>query len=101
MKTFKLNNPYLMVILITSVFISLSGCNHKTASESRSIPDDFKQNERLGRGGNLGNILYEFETWDKEREMKEMDMIKEIDGPEHKEVKPIDAMSAKLEDKKP
>jgi endoglucanase len=78
MKTSKLNNPYLIVILIISVFISLSSCKNNTVPESRSVPDAFKQNERLGRGGNLGNILYEFDTWDKEREMKELDMIREI-----------------------
>ena len=75
MKTFKLKKSYLAALLITSVFLSLSSCNNKPEQESRSIPDAFKQNERLGRGGNLGNILYEFETWDKEREMKEIKMF--------------------------
>ena len=37
----------------------------------------FHQNEKLGRGGNIGNILYKWEDWDKEWERKEMDIMKE------------------------
>lgn len=37
----------------------------------------FKQNERLGRGGNIGNILYKWDDWDKNREIEEMDIMKE------------------------
>jgi endoglucanase len=44
----------------------------------KAPPDAFQQNERLGRGGNLGNILYEFGTWDKEREMEHLDLIRDI-----------------------
>ena len=78
MKTFNKNNTYVIALLIASVAISLSSCNNLSVPENRPIPDAFKQNERLGRGGNLGNILYEFDNWDKEREMNELDMIKEI-----------------------
>ena len=31
----------------------------------------------MGRGGNLGNILYNYGTWDKETEMKQFDLIRE------------------------
>jgi endoglucanase len=41
-------------------------------------PDVFKQNQRLGKGGNLGNILYNFDTWDKKREQEHLDLIKGI-----------------------
>ena len=36
----------------------------------------FKQNERLGRGGNIGNILYKWDNWDKELEIEEMETMK-------------------------
>jgi hypothetical protein len=36
----------------------------------------FRQNERLGRGGNLGNILYKWDNWDKENEIEEMEFMK-------------------------
>ncbi|MFC2124974.1 glycoside hydrolase family 5 protein [Bacteroidota bacterium] len=68
---------YLIALLIAPVFISLYSCSNDPIQESKAIPDAFKQNERLGRGGNLGNILYRFDTWDKEREMEEFDLIKE------------------------
>ena len=41
-------------------------------------PDAFAQNERLGKGGNIGNIHYRFDTWNKEREQQHLDLIKEI-----------------------
>jgi len=78
MKAIRLINPSLTYVIIISACISLGNCAPDTVQNDRTIPDAFEQNKRLGRGGNLGNILYEFETWDKEREMKEMDMIKEI-----------------------
>ena len=78
MKTCSLKNLYLSIVLIASIFILFVRCDKQTIPESRAIPDAFQQNKRLGSGGNLGNILYEFETWDKEREMKELDMIREI-----------------------
>lgn len=46
---------------------------------------------------NLGKVMMAHAK----NQQKIMDMVKEIDGPEHKEVKPIEAMSAKLEDEKP
>jgi len=78
MKTHNKYSRFVIAIFLASVFIFLCSCAHESVMESKSIPDAFKQNERLGRGGNLGNILYKFETWDKEREMEELDLIKEI-----------------------
>ncbi len=40
--------------------------------------DVFKQNERLGKGGNFGNILYTWNKWDKEHDRSDMDKMKEI-----------------------
>jgi endoglucanase len=51
------------------------------AVDASGQPDDsmyaFRQNEKLGRGGNIGNILYRWEDWDKDWERKEMDIMKE------------------------
>lgn len=78
-----------IVFLLLSVSF-FTGCGQKSTQESTKestqfsiweqteIPDVFKQNQRLGRGGNLGNILYRFETWDKEKEIKHQDLIKSI-----------------------
>lgn len=70
-----------MLQSILSVFLFLilsTGSGAGFPPGKQTPPDAFKQNERLGRGGNLGNILYEFETWDKEREMENLDLIKGI-----------------------
>ncbi len=78
MKTYKLTTPFLIAVLIASVSIFICSCSNEPVQESKPIPDAFDQNERLGRGGNLGNILYRFETWDKEQEVEELALIKEI-----------------------
>jgi len=60
------------------LFFFLAGRGLGFPPGKQAPPDAFKQNERLGRGGNLGNILYEFETWDKEQEMEHLDLIRGI-----------------------
>ena len=39
-------------------------CSLSAHAQGQSL-DVFEQNKRLGKGGNLGNIRYNFETWDK------------------------------------
>jgi len=78
MKSFKLATGFLISVLLVPTVHFFYSCSNEPVIESKPSPDAFKQNERLGRGGNLGNILYRFETWDKEQEMKEFDLIKEI-----------------------
>lgn len=56
---------------------AMISCKYEPATNNTPPPDAFKQNERLGRGGNLGNILYQFDEWDKETEVQEFDLIKE------------------------
>ncbi len=41
--------------------------------------DVFKQNKRLGTGGNFGNILYTRNDWNKEHDRSDMDKMKEIE----------------------
>ena len=72
----KTRNIFIVFFGLTTLF--MTECKYEPAQVNKAIPDAFLQNKRLGRGGNLGNILYEFETWDKEREMKELDLIKGI-----------------------
>jgi len=52
-----------------------------TFSPSHAQPDNpkhaFEQNHRLGRGGNFGNILYQWDEWDKAGDQKDMDVMKE------------------------
>ena len=61
-------------LLLFSIFFTMSGKTNAADNPS----DAFKQNKRLGRGGNLGNILYKFDTWDKKREQEHFDLIKGI-----------------------
>ena len=68
-------NSFLPALLMLFLFI-INGMS--LPPDKNAPPDAFKQNEKLGRGGNLGNILYEFQTWDKEREQEHLDLIKGI-----------------------
>ena len=68
-------NSFLPALLMLFLFIN-NGMS--LPPDKNAPPDAFKQNEKLGRGGNLGNILYEFQTWDKEREQEHLDLIKGI-----------------------
>ena len=45
---------------------------------SQQTIDVFKQNERLGKGGNFGSILYTWDNWDKELDISDMNKMKEI-----------------------
>jgi len=60
------------------LFLATASMKTGVISEPNTPPDAFKQNEKLRRGGNLGNILYRFETWDKEQEQHHLDLIKRI-----------------------
>ncbi|MCE5248597.1 glycoside hydrolase family 5 protein [bacterium] len=62
----------LITVFVGALFITAPG----TVCAAGNPPDAFKQNARLGRGGNLGNILYRFDTWDKKMEQDELDLIK-------------------------
>ncbi len=63
---------YLMAIVVLSI-----GCKNEVPANQTHIPNAFEQNKRLGRGGNIGNILYKWNDWNKEREMEEFDLMKE------------------------
>ena len=65
MKILKVITQNAISVLLISVCISFSNCDKEPVRESKPIPDALEQNKRLGSGGNLGNILYRFETWDK------------------------------------
>lgn len=78
MKPSKLNTPFIISVFFVVSLIFICGCSNEPDKERKHAPDAFKQNEKLGRGGNLGNILYKFEIWDKEQELKEFNLIKEI-----------------------
>ncbi len=45
---------------------------------SQITTDIFYKNERLGRGGNFGNILYTWDNWNREHDLADMDKMKEI-----------------------
>ena len=77
MNTRRFTQHYNVITLLTICIYFFISCEHKNIKESIP-PDAFEQNQRLGKGGNLGNILYEFETWDKEKEMAQLDLIKDI-----------------------
>lgn len=64
-----------IVILLTLFFLIQGNSISKVKNQP---PDAFRQNERLGRGGNIGNILYQFETWDKKKEQAHFDLIRGI-----------------------
>ena len=49
-----------------------------TSSYPQLNTDVFKQNERLGKGGNFGNILYTWDNWNKDHDISDMDKMKEI-----------------------
>ena len=63
-------------------------CENKPVTITKTPPDVFKQCERLGRGGNFGDILYKDghfghiiyrnPDWDKEKEKKELGLMKDI-----------------------
>ena len=65
-----------MLLIMLSAFFIVS-CESKQGVKNPP-PDAFKQSERLGRGGNLGNILYNYKTWDKTLEQEQFDLIKGI-----------------------
>ena len=71
MKNYTIAGRLIVSIFLLCIFFSPSVAQDK-------IPDAFEQNKLLGRGGNLGNILYNFDTWDKKKEQAELDMIKKI-----------------------
>ncbi|MBS0000067.1 MAG: glycoside hydrolase family 5 protein [Cyclobacteriaceae bacterium] len=58
-------------LMILTIFINIS------TGQVTDPMHAFRQNEQLGRGGNIGNILYKWENWDKDWERKEMDIMKE------------------------
>jgi len=77
----RMRNPllgYIYLLFLPSLLIFTLTASTVNPLEKNAPPDAFKQNERLGRGGNIGNILYRFETWDKKREQEHLDLIKEI-----------------------
>ena len=74
-KQLTVHSTVLALILICPVL--LFNCAREMVKENVP-PDAFIQNERLGKGGNIGNILYRFDTWNKEREQQHFDLIKEI-----------------------
>ena len=65
-------------IMLLALAILPSGCNREHSKNQIKIPDVFKQNVLLGRGGNFGNILYKWNNWDKQREMEVMELMKGI-----------------------
>ena len=64
-------------IFIITVLIFVPGCKRPAPQATIQIPDAFEQNRNLGRGGNIGNILYKWNVWDKERELEEFELMKE------------------------
>ncbi len=58
---------FLILILILPVLVY-----------SQNPIDVFKQNDRLGKGGNFGNILYTWDNWNKDLDLSDMDKMKEL-----------------------
>lgn len=70
------NRPLTGIVLILAFIahsVSINSYGQGTTSTYA-----FEQNERLGKGGNIGTILYTWENWDKEREREEMDKMREV-----------------------
>jgi endoglucanase len=76
--TMRRDKAALQYVVTVSVLLSAVFVASEKANAADTPPDVFEQNKRLGRGGNLGNILYRFKTWDKKREMEHLDLIKGI-----------------------
>lgn len=64
-------------IFLVTALIFFTGCENERVTDRAGIPNAFEQNKRLGRGGNIGNILYQWNNWDKKRELEEYDLMKE------------------------
>ena len=75
LKTLLMKNPvvYFLLPAVVAVLTVSAICRAQEADPTHA----FRQNERLGRGGNIGNILYKWDDWDKEWEQKEMDIMRE------------------------
>jgi len=59
------------ILLLVLFFVPAVSC-----AGEKPAPDAFQQNVRLGRGGNLGDILYHFDDWDKAWDHEQLDMIR-------------------------
>ena len=59
------------ILLLVFFFVSVVTC-----TKEELTLDAFEQNKRLGRGGNLGDILYDFDNWDKQWDQEQFDLIK-------------------------
>jgi len=74
----KMSKMVLQYLVVMSFLWSAVMVVSNKSNAAAPAPDAFAQNQRLGRGGNLGNILYRFKTWNKQREMEHLDLIKGI-----------------------
>lgn len=61
-------------ILVAGLLILINPLN----AQKNDSDHAYRQNEKLGRGGNFGNILYQWDDWDKARDRDDMDKMKEI-----------------------
>jgi endoglucanase len=66
-------NSGLLLLLVFSLTYQF-----QPSFSQKKTPDAFEQNKKLGRGGNFGNILYQWDNWDKDRDRDDMDKMKEI-----------------------
>ena len=64
---------HLLILMVATLCI---GYGYRAIAKGNP-PDAFKQQERLGKGGNFGDILYNYNTWDKNAELRQFDMVKE------------------------
>ncbi len=75
LSTISETNP-IGISLILSIFLFIA-CEN-SYGQNTTATYAFKQNDRLGRGGNIGTILYMWENWDKEREIEDMDKMRKL-----------------------
>jgi len=76
---FRISSASLIISFIIVLVATLTGCiNEETTVDSSQIPDAFEQNRRLEGGANIGSILYRWDKWDEEREIYELDKLKEL-----------------------
>jgi endoglucanase len=87
-KKYELAFNHYVISLIVFFALALFACENKSKTIRNPQVDAFKQCEHLGRGTNFGNILYRDghfgvivynnDNWNKEKEQKEFEHIKEI-----------------------
>ena len=77
-RSIRFKGSFQQKIPFTLIMMIILACESQQPQPLTNPPDAFEQNRRLGRGGNLGDILYKFEIWEKEKDLEQLDLIKNI-----------------------